>query len=191
MQIQLHNSFKTTQWSGGTTTELFIFPANADFKSGGFKLRLSTATVEIDESVFTKLPNVNRTLVVLEGQMKLEHTNHHQKLLIPFEMDHFSGNWETISKGKCTDFNLMTKGDISSKVSIIQLKAGEQKLLKLDKGDHFFYNYHQPVKLTYNEQQTIPVKSLTQISLDSDAKEISISSMTNCNIIYVYIDNLN
>ncbi|WWV69981.1 HutD [Sporomusa ovata DSM 2662] len=33
--------------------------------------------------------------MVLEGEMRLEHTGHHSSYLKPFDQDSFSGNWTT------------------------------------------------------------------------------------------------
>ncbi|MEQ8927101.1 MAG: HutD family protein [Fulvivirga sp.] len=185
--IDTYNSFKTSLWAGGTTTELFIWPIDSDFKTGNFQFRLSTATVEIEESVFTKLPGVDRTLVLLDGKMILEHTGHHQKNLAPFDIDHFSGSWETKSKGRCTDFNLMTKGGIEGKVSIIDLKSYIEEHIVLDVGQHFFYNYHEPITITHSGVFQIASKSLTRISTKSKASQITIVSKAACSLVCVQI----
>jgi environmental stress-induced protein Ves len=104
------NEFSPAQWSGGSTTELYIYPETADYKLGDYHFRLSTATVEVETSDFTPLLGVSRTLMVLNGNMKLTHEGHHASQLGKFDVDKFSGGWNTASQGKCVDFNLMTKG---------------------------------------------------------------------------------
>jgi environmental stress-induced protein Ves len=99
---------KTKQWSGGTTTELFIFPEGSSYERKDFIYRISTATVDVEESNFTKLEGVSRCIMVLNGEMKLAHKDHHTINLNKFETDSFSGEWDTKSVGKVTDFNLMT-----------------------------------------------------------------------------------
>lgn len=49
---------KTSTWSGGTTTQLAIYPEDADYGKRNFTWRLSSATVEAEESVFTSLPGI-------------------------------------------------------------------------------------------------------------------------------------
>ena len=100
---------KVSKWSGGETIELFISPEEADFKSGDYDLRISVATVNLQESVYTKLPGVWRTLMLLEGNLELNHEGHHTSVLKPFEQDSFSGEWTTHSKGVVKNFNVMTK----------------------------------------------------------------------------------
>ncbi len=119
------NEYRTTDWSGGTTTELFIFPESANFQVGDYDLRISIATVETEQSTFTSLPDVERTLMVLKGQLRLEHEDHHSVDLDEFEQDSFKGDWKTTSLGKVTDFNVMTKNDASAIVQKIDLIPGE------------------------------------------------------------------
>ena len=66
MKIYPASTQKTAKWSGGLTTELFIYPEGSAYSERNFDFRLSTATVEIETSVFTPLPHVQRTLMVLE-----------------------------------------------------------------------------------------------------------------------------
>ena len=49
--------YLTTSWSGGTTTQLTIAPAGAVYADRDFLWRVSSATVELDESDFTALPD--------------------------------------------------------------------------------------------------------------------------------------
>ena len=83
---------------------------------------ISIATVEVESSTFTSLPGVSRTLMVLNGQLRLKHEGHHESILNPLEKDNFSGDWKTKSWGKVTDFNLMTKGECSGILNGYQLR---------------------------------------------------------------------
>lgn len=121
-QLLGEKNFITKSWAGGKTTELFIFPRNASLKDGNFSFRLSTASVESEESVFSALPEVKRSLMVLEGEMELTHLHQHKKVLKKFNIDHFNGGWQTHSKGKCIDFNLMTKGKTEGVLTAFTLK---------------------------------------------------------------------
>lgn len=97
----------TGTWSGGTTTELAIYPADSAYKERNFLWRLSSAVVDIEESTFTNLPGIWRHIMILEGEMELRHEGHHDILLKPYDKDSFSGGWTTRSIGKARDFNLM------------------------------------------------------------------------------------
>lgn len=98
---------KTIAWSGGTTTEIAIYPADSAYSRRDFLWRASSATVEADESEFTSLPGFWRLIMVLEGELELEHVGHHHTWLLPFEQDAFDGAWITRSRGRARDFNLM------------------------------------------------------------------------------------
>lgn len=125
IQLIPAETYTTTNWSGGKTSELFIYPAEANFKKGDYSLRISIATVEVESSDFTSLPDVQRTLMVLDGTLKLEHEGQHSCEIQPFEQDQFSGDWSTKSWGKVTDFNVMTKNNANAVVQKIDLIANE------------------------------------------------------------------
>lgn len=123
------NHFISSPWSGGSTTQLFIWPADASYAARNFELRISTAKVESEASVFTALPGYQRSLMLLEGEMHLTHQGHHQKHLQVLDVDHFSGNWHTTARGRCTDFNLMTRGSLRTELLGWQLEAGTHRLI--------------------------------------------------------------
>ncbi len=118
----IHNeNYKTSNWSGGTTTELAIHPITSDYKSLNFKWRLSSAKVELEESTFTYLPNTSRFILSLDNPLKLQHENNKIINLNPFEVHSFSGEWETKSFGKVRDFNLMLRENSKGYVNSILL----------------------------------------------------------------------
>ncbi len=73
MKIIRKEDIKTTNWSGGTTSELFIFPVSSTYKDLNFEFRLSRATIETEESIFTPLPHVKRKLMLLDGELELKY----------------------------------------------------------------------------------------------------------------------
>lgn len=101
--------FTTGKWSGGTTTQLAIFPAKSAYTDRNFIWRLSSATVQVEESDFTKLPDYDRVLMVLEGEAVLSYEAERVVRLRELEQDSFDGAWKTKSYGKITDFNLMVR----------------------------------------------------------------------------------
>lgn len=96
-----------TAWSGGTTTQLFIYPEDASYALRNFGFRLSTATVEIPVSDFTALPGFARKLMLISGTIVISHNNEPGKQLHPYETETFMGHWQTKAVGTCTDFNLI------------------------------------------------------------------------------------
>ena len=109
----------TSTWSGGTTTELAIYPVGASYSDRNFAWRLSSANVELEESTFTSLPGIWRYIMVIDGEMLLEHDEHHKVHLKPYEQDSFNGGWVTKSKGKVTDFNLMLADGYNGRIEAI------------------------------------------------------------------------
>ncbi len=107
--------YKTSTWSGGTTTELFIWPKGADYARREFAVRVSSATVELPESDFTFLSGVNRWITPLEGGFTLIHPDKAPVVMAPLDSPYaFSGQEATHCVGKATDFNLMCKGSAGS-----------------------------------------------------------------------------
>ncbi len=107
---------KVSSWSGGKTREICIQPEGSVYADRNFDYRISSATVEIDESDFTPLNGFNRYIMPLDGSMHLIHKDHHEAKLAPFEKDYFSGSYTTKCYGKCMDFNLMLKEGISGDI---------------------------------------------------------------------------
>jgi environmental stress-induced protein Ves len=134
-------NFQIKNWSGGTTTELYIYPSNSIFKERLFDFRLSKATIETEHSEFTALPDINRTLMVLEGETSLIHKNHHSKTLKKFDTDNFKGEWETKSIGACTDFNLMTNYKINGQVNGQSYLENQKVELSFNENDKWFFIY--------------------------------------------------
>ncbi len=97
----------TTTWSGGKTSELFIYPKNSLFSERNFDFRISSATIDVENSDFTSLPNYNRLLAILEGKLEIIHEGKYSKLLQQFDIEEFHGSWNTSSIGKVRDFNVI------------------------------------------------------------------------------------
>ena len=121
-----NNKLKTTTWQGGTTTELYIFPEDSNYQERNFEFRISTAQVNLEESDFTSLPNINRELMILDGSIEITHENHYSKKLNKFDTDSFKGDWETSSKGTCVDFNIMMKENYNGKIEVLSLKSNQK-----------------------------------------------------------------
>jgi len=115
------DKFNTINWSGGTSTQLYIYPETSAYSLRNFDFRLSTAKVEVDKSDFTPLPSVSRKIMILDGEIEIAHKNHYTKKLKEFDIDEFEGEWQTSSVGVCTDFNLMTRGKTEGELSSLTL----------------------------------------------------------------------
>lgn len=122
--------FTTSVWSGGTTTQLYIYPPESSYAERDFHIRISSATVEVAVSTFTKLPNFQRVLMILFGELEITHQNRYSKLLKQYECDYFSGAWDTTAIGKVIDFNLMTAPGLKGELTHINLAKNENYSLQ-------------------------------------------------------------
>ena len=138
MYIIRKNDCVTTNWSGGTTTQLCIYPNNSSYSDKSFIWRISSAKVEVEESEFTHLPSIQRKIMVLEGTLKLRHENHHDIVLKEYEVDSFSGDWKTTSNGKVKDFNLMLNKQSDGEIQAISLNELEIKSIPVCKKSHIY-----------------------------------------------------
>lgn len=103
------SDYNTSNWSGGTTTELGIGPEGSRYADRDFLWRISSATVDLEESTFTALPDYDRIIMTLEGDIDLCHNGGEWMHLKAFETHAFDGGDDTVSRGKVVDFNLMTR----------------------------------------------------------------------------------
>ena len=93
------NDYVVSQWSGGTTTQLAIAPSGAQYGDRTFLWRLSSATVDLEESDFTPLPDYDRLIAPLRGEMTLTHNGGAPITLRPYQVHAFDGGADTHSAG--------------------------------------------------------------------------------------------
>lgn len=108
-KLLTRDDYVTTNWSGGTTTQLAIAPEGAVYADRDFLWRLSSATVELDHSDFTPLPDYNRWLSVLRGEIQLKIGADAPVPVAPGKVVAFDGGVPVESWGRCVDFNLMVR----------------------------------------------------------------------------------
>lgn len=115
-----------SEWAGGKTTQLYIYPQDSEYAKRNFLLRISSATVECERSEFTSLPQVERIILPLSGSLHLFYEGHGEKKLEPFEQDRFDGGWKTVSVGRATDFNVMLREGTQAQVRLLDVNPNEQ-----------------------------------------------------------------
>ncbi|QZY54937.1 HutD/Ves family protein [Crassaminicella profunda] len=174
---------KTSSWSGGTTTQLAIYPKDASYNNRNFKWRISSAKVETTESIFTPLPSFWRLIMIIDGQMHLEHKDHHSISLNPFEQDSFSGEWTTHSYGKVTDFNLMMAKGCKGNLEAIEILE-EENIEIVDIHDLYtneftistegFYciNHHVSIVIDQKEEILLQKGNLLLIHMKSPSQKL-------------------
>lgn len=134
IKIIRNNEYETNLWTGGTTTQLLIYPKGSEYRDRNFIWRISSAKVDAIESVFTFLPGISRILMIIDGEVTLEHEGKHKVVLKPFEQDSFMGDWTTKSFGKGTDFNLMLAEGCNGKLETVSVKGGGIVNILLNEG---------------------------------------------------------
>ena len=72
MKAQLLPVPRISRWSGGQTAEIALWPPEGSYQRRDFLWRLSSATVECESSVFTSLPDYNRIIALLGGELALD-----------------------------------------------------------------------------------------------------------------------
>ena len=63
---------RVSHWSGGQTAEIALWPPQSSYADRDFLWRLSSATVECETSVFTSLPDYDRIIALLHGELTLD-----------------------------------------------------------------------------------------------------------------------
>ncbi len=186
IEIVRKSELSTQKWSGGRTTQLFIYPLTASYSERSFLCRISTATVEQEKSEFTQLPGINRLLMILEGELHISHKNNHSTLLKKFETDYFSGNWETSASGKAIDFNVMTTGSAQATVKAIELKTGNKISEEIKEAHQFtvLYFYSGNAEITLENQKISLCKGdIIQYENPKASKYIEIYAISDTEII--------
>lgn len=123
------DTYLNSTWSGGRTTQLCLLPAGASYAERNFDLRISSATVEIEESVFSDLRGYSRIIAPLEGSFELEHpdrkgTRHFH--LERYQLHAFDGGEKTLCRGRGRDFNVIFRHGLD--VKVMRLDPGKQPL---------------------------------------------------------------
>lgn len=128
----LSSQHSTQNWTGGTTTQLFIYPSDSLYSERNFDFRISTATVETKRSEFTVLPEIDRKLMVLSGKIALRLGEKPILSLSPFDQVSFFGDEQAVSVGTCTDFNVMTRGEYRSELTSLHGTASSSVVVTME-----------------------------------------------------------
>lgn len=128
--------YETGVWSGGTTTQLAIYPPGASYADRNFIFRLSSATVDTEQSEFTHLPDYDRWLMIFEGRARLVHSSEREVAINPYEYDAFDGGVSTVSFGRVTDYNLMLRKGGTGSMKAIGLDENIKEIRIMPQGEY-------------------------------------------------------
>lgn len=178
MIVRTEKDYKVSRWSGGDTTELYLYPEDGDYKSGNFQLRISSATVEADRSEFTSLPGVERYLMIFQGHLDMVHGEEKKVSLEPYEVDRFDGGVPTVSYGRVVDFNLMLKNGAKGRMEALCLEAGQKFEIIPDEDENFLAVYVRKGEIQIGENE---VKENQMIVIKRWSEKAVIYSVGNAN----------
>ena len=136
-RIVTSDAHRNMPWKngGGTTAEIAVAPADADFSAGKFDWRLSLASIESD-GPFSAFPGIDRTIMLVEGNgMVLTNPDNVRMVLDrPFLPQDFPGEWPVdcrLLDGKVRDLNLMAnRARVRADWQVIVLDRKEAALAK-------------------------------------------------------------
>lgn len=175
--------FKTSNWSGGTTTQLFIYPENSNYRSGDFKVRISSATVEQEESNFTMLKGVERFITPLDSILKLTHDGKTFITLKPFEVYEFNGGLTTSSFGRTKDFNLMLANGAKGGLQNFQIPENEKIEIPTIKGLNILFSYNGVFTIQFDGKEITLYPNELLVIKSMVATNILIHSSTTSDIL--------
>lgn len=179
--LRIIDSFHTSQWSGGTTTELFIYPKGSSLQKQDFDFRLSKATIEASPSVFTALgERVWRTFMLMEGEVSLQPKDQAETMLRPYETLEFGGDQPVTSTGLGSPLNLMTTGKNEARLRHVHLETSSNYELAT--------THATPLFLAYLHKGTMAIKDLGKDWLEGqllvlENGKTQVQAKTACDIV--------
>lgn len=140
------SNFLTLLWRNrqGKTSQMVIYPPEADSSEGHFLFRITKAPVANNAS-WSLFPGYNRHVLVLEGQgIRLDHGPHGTAELTRYSKPHlFAGEWETqptLAQGPIVDFNVMVAhGRAETAIDVHGVEKEKKIICSLVAPFHFFY----------------------------------------------------
>lgn len=148
---------KESLWSGGRTTELFIYPPGANYLKRDFDFRISSARIEEEETQFSALKGYHRLLMPLDAPLKLILGGKDEVNAVPLQTVFFDGGALTYSRGRCQDLGLIYKPDYSG-----EIRFEEQVKLSLAEGFLGVYALEEAVSLKFTSLRQIQEKFLNR-----------------------------
>ena len=183
IKILKEEDFNISTWSGGKTTELFIYPEGSEYSKRDFKMRISSATLELETSNFTKLDSIHRFITPLDNELKLTHNNNEFINLKPFEVYEFDGDIETISFGKVKDFNLMLAYAVNGRLKNFYIDEKKHIIILANSGFNILYSYDCLFRISIDEEEFMLYPNEILVMESNEMKNIKIQSNESSNIL--------
>lgn len=144
MKLLKKSDSLTMPWKNGlgSTAQIALYPPSADFASGDFLWRISSATVQ-SAGPFSQFPGFDRWLVVLSGEGLLLNGFP----LLPLSPFHFSGDeliHSDLLNDPVTDLGIIYRRDRVHASMMLHDLQGPQTLT-LTSGSHFLFCVQGPL----------------------------------------------
>ena len=118
-----YQDFSRNDWSGGTSTQLVIYPSESDLSKQNFEFRISTASIDVEESQFTQFFSHKRIICSLLNPITLIHSDSQPFYLTPFVPYSFDGWMKTKCVGKTIDFNVVFNDGWDASIKVYQIDS--------------------------------------------------------------------
>ena len=181
VRIYTEENQPVSNWSGGKTRELAIYPPDSSYMDRDFIWRLSTASSDREESSFSKLEGFDRILMVLEGDVVLAHGQQRSAHLGEMEQDTFDGGIKTRCFGKLIrDYNLIMAKGCKGSIEVMEA-AEEAKPIAFDMDTKGYRSYGlfclDGYAVVTIGEKTEMIRPDTQLVIDLDPGEDMIPSV--------------
>lgn len=161
-------AFVKNEWSGGATTQLYIYPKNSELAKRNFKFRISSATFTDTSSTFSDFTEYQRFLLPLKGHIYLSHKQKYETTIQPYEVEYFKGDWSTYSENTLdtVDFNLIVKENIQCNLSV--LNVGEVYIPKRAGKLMIFSTSDCTIEAYASEKEEVQLKGWSLLVIDEE-----------------------
>lgn len=137
---------KTVKTDYGQTQELYIYPEDAMYQELNFSFRVARTVGETEKGALRHYPGFKRKLMLIDGELHLQHKGEHEITLGQYETDVSLGCWETETSGRGVDLSVLTTEGFQSKIELLHYNDKVEL-----KNDHFvsFYVLEEGAKLYF------------------------------------------
>ena len=171
------NDFQVSDWSGGKTKQLYLFPPTGHYGKREFDYRLSTATVEVAESEFSDLSGFHRILMSLDHPLRLLNDSRQEETVLdPFTPYFFEGSDSITSRGTCTDFNLIYSNHYQGQM----IAVSNKQVLIRDEEIQFIYALTNLTVIGDNFPP-LDIEEGNFLIVENETQETELHIMFSCN----------
>lgn len=140
MRILKSENHKVMPWKNklGVTSEIAIYPPEANFQDGNFEWRISSAKIQ-NKNQFSVFTGYDRLLIVIKGNGLILNSCD----LKPLEVIHFKGEENILCDlidGEAIDLGVIYKrNQFSAQMKVLSFRGGSESKLKNETGTSFLF----------------------------------------------------